>query len=410
MSLVSKTSSIKYGESSIITVYDLSNVLVQPMDSVSNIEVTAGSVIITVIPQISTIYYISGYNAFQQQINLNETIYVNITIMYENHEISTDFNTIVELNVFGSSSYKWFPETYLNQTTGNSVLCTPSKNIRYSVMGTDPFNSVSRTYIDVKVNTNIIFTPSNNITIYDGNLLNLSGYYITQYNENPVRINIGNYKQYPDENIVLDSEQYLEQLNNSQNYTYQWLSNFYNGLPSNCCKYQYGEELVLHPYKTIEYTLTIINNSNREIISYDTVKINVVSKPSHIIDVDILPYSIYKLVINRNKTQLSKELLQNKQLSKKIIYFYYTILQTAYRMEWTNKNGIPFVVQWQTLYQITNKSNEMILSFEQQWKFFQYINNSRRSQKETSSNFAYLMNVINSIYLEHPQKVYLINM
>jgi hypothetical protein len=79
-------------------------------------------------------------------------------------------------------------------------------------------------------------------------------------------------------------------------------------------------------------------------------------------------------------------------------------------MEWTNKNGIPFVVQWQTVYQITNKSIEMILSFEQQWKFFQYINYSRRSVKETSSNFAYLMNVVNSIYLENPQKVYLINM
>jgi hypothetical protein len=91
MSLVSTTTSIKYGESSIITVYDLSNVSVQPMDSVSNIDVTSGSVIITVIPQISTIYYITGYNAFQQQINLNETIYVNVTMQYQNHEITTDF-------------------------------------------------------------------------------------------------------------------------------------------------------------------------------------------------------------------------------------------------------------------------------------------------------------------------------
>jgi hypothetical protein len=380
MSLVSSTTSIQYGETSVITVYDLSNVTIQPSDSVLSINVTLGSVIITVEPQLSTIYYITGYNAFQQIINLNETIYVNVTIEENNNQITTNFNTPIQLNAFGSLSYKWYPPTYLNQTNGDSVICTPYKNITYSIIGKDSFNSVSRTYIKVIVNSNIIFSPSNNIEIYDGNLLNLSATYNTK-------------NTIPENNL-----------------TYQWLSNFYNGLPPSCCTFLYGESIKLNPYRTIEYTLTIFNKTNNQVLSSDIVKINVKSKPSNIIDIDILPYSIYQFVLNRNKLELTKALIKNRSLSKKIIFFYYTILQTSYRMEWTNKNGISYVIPWITFYQINNESNEMILSFEQQWKFFQYINKSKRSREKISSNFAYLLDIINSIYLEHPTNIQIINL
>ena len=72
-------------------------------------------------------------------------------------------------------------------------------------------------------------------------------------------------------------------------------------------------------------------------------------------------------------------------------------------MEWTDKNGIQFKVNWTTLYQITNESIEMILSFEQQWRFFQYIQYNRN--RNTQSNFFYLLNVINQVYLERVKKI-----
>jgi hypothetical protein len=77
-------------------------------------------------------------------------------------------------------------------------------------------------------------------------------------------------------------------------------------------------------------------------------------------------------------------------------------------MEWTNKNGISFKVNWYTLYQNLNESNEMILSFYQQWNFFKYINMNQTKNNNTKSNFAFLLNCVNEIYLEHPQKIYYI--
>ena len=88
-------------------------------------------------------------------------------------------------------------------------------------------------------------------------------------------------------------------------------------------------------------------------------------------------------------------------MNKIIKDFYYTTLQTAYRMEYTVKNGISYKVNWLTLYQVMNESNGMILSFEQQWRFFQYVNQNQ------NGNFKYLLNIINEIYLEKPQKIYI---
>ena len=173
-------------------------------------------------------------------------------------------------------------------------------------------------------------------------------------------------------------------------------------MPNNCIDYKNGSQITLHPYNSIEYKVTAINNNNN-ILTEGYINIIVIPKPSNIIDIGIIPYSLYDMVINRNKSLLQEELIKNKKLSEKIINFYYTTLQTAYRMEWTNKNGISCKINWVTYYQIENKSNEMILSFEQQWRFFQYINYLNRSN--IGSNFGYLLNIVNSIYLENGQKI-----
>lgn len=365
MSILVTNTSILYGNSTTIIIRDLNNVSITPNNSVDKIEIIGNETIITVTPNISTLYYIIGFNSFGKKINLSQTVYVNITTI--NNTLSTEFNSSVILNVIGCSSYTWYPSLYLNQTTGSSVICTPQKDIKYTIQGLDPFNTISITYITVTVESNLIFNPPDPV-VYDGNLLNLDVTYF-------------------DSSI--------------KNITYTWESNLFKGFPSNCIDLKYGSSLKLNPYNNIEYKVTAYNQNNILTVGY--ISITVIPKTAQIIDIGIIPFSIYNYVINRNKKKLEEELIRNKNLSKKIIVFYYTTLQTAYRMEWTNKNGINCKINWITYYQIQNETNEMILSFEQQWRFFQYINILNR--RNISSNFGYLLNIVNSLYLEEVQKI-----
>jgi len=369
MSIYIDQTSIFYGSSTTITVDGLSNVSITPTNFVLNTELTLTGIIATVKPTISTIFYIQGYNNLNQIEKYNETIYVKVTPI--NTNITIQYNTSTELIVNGSSSYEWYPSLYLNQNYGSNVICTPLENILYTILGIDQFNTITRTYIYITIESNLIFTPEN-ITIYDGNLLNLS----VKYN--------------------LNSEPTL----------YTWKSNLFITLPQNCVNLLYGDSIKIHPYNTIEYKVNAYQNN--QLITSGNIKINVIPKPSNIIDIDILPYQLYKYIINRNRKVLKEELLKNPKLSKKIINFYYTTLQTAYRMEFTNKNGIQFKVPWLTYYQVINESNGMILSFEQQWRFFQYINfYQRKNDNITLSNFTFLLNNVNALFLEKPQNIYI---
>jgi len=369
MSIYIDPTSIFYGSSTTLTVDGLNNISITPSNFVLNTEITLTGIIATLIPTISTIFYIEGYNNLNQLEKYNETVYVKVTAV--NNYITVLYNTPIELIVNGSSSYQWYPSLFLNQDYGSTVICTPLENITYTIIATDPFNTVTRTYIFITVNSNLTFTP-NNPTVYDGNLLNLS-----------VNYNL-----------------------NFEHTDYTWKSNLFLSFPPNCINLLYGDKIRLHPYNTIEYKVDAYQNN--KLVTSGNIKINVIQKPSNIIDVDILPYQLYGYIINRNRKKLKEELLKNIQLSKKIIKFYYTTLQTAYRMEFTNKNGIEFKVPWLTYYQITNESNGMILSFEQQWRFFQYINfYQRKNNNITLSNFTFLLNIVNELYLEKPLKIYI---
>jgi hypothetical protein len=369
MSVYVDKTAISYGGSTTITVDDLNNISITPSNFVLNTEITLTGIIATVSPIVSTIFYIEGYNNLNEIQKYNETVYVKVTAV--NNYITVPYNTSTELIVNGCSTYQWYPSLYLNQNYGSKVICTPLENNVYTILGTDPFNTITRTYINITVQSNLIFTPENP-TIYDGNLLNLS-----------VNYNL-----------------------NSEQTAYTWKSNLFLSFPPNCVNLLYGETIKLHPYNTIEYKVNAYQNN--KLVTSGNIKINVISKPSNIIDVDILPYQLYEYIINRNNIKLKEELLKNPQLSKKIIKFYYNTLQTAYRMEFTNKNGIEFKVPWLTYYQITNESNAMIISFEQQWRFFQYINfYQRKNDNVTLSNFTFLLNNVNALFLEKPQKIYI---
>lgn len=366
MSINVLNSNILYGETTIITITDLTNITITPISSVENITNNNNVSTVIVKPLLSTLYIVTGYDLFNNLVRLNITVYVNITV--ENNNVITMYNKNIKLSAFGSSTYNWYPSTYLNRTDTETVICTPLKDITYTVLGTDPFLTISRTYIIVNVDTNLYFMPENP-SVYDGNLLKIDVNYKPAFNIN--------------------------------NITYTWESNLFNNMPANCTTLKYGSKITIRPYKTVEYTVNAYYNNI--LLSSGTINVNVVSKPMNIIDLDILPYKLYKLIINRNRKQLIKELTKNKVLSYKIIDFYYTTLQTAYRMEWTNKNGINFKVNWLTLYQIVNKSDAMIITFDQQWNFFQYINFNKREQ--TISNFTYLLNILNELYLEYVQRI-----
>jgi hypothetical protein len=427
MSITVSNTSINYEGTSSITVNDLLNVSITPNDYVINTEYNGTSTVIyTVKPIISTLYYIVGYNTLNNRINLNTTIYVNVTLL--NNIIEIPYNNSQKINVYGSISYSWSPSLYLNNNNSSSVICTPLENIIYTIIGKDSFNTISRTYLKIVVNNGLIFTPSNP-TVYDGNLLNLSVYFDGDNNISKSG-NIGyildNYNIYEEddtnnyiwtflngvatlsvtsnnEDNELNESNDIDSITNTSNITYIWKSKLFDTLPPNCIYYKHGNSIKLHPYNTQEYNVYVYKNNN--ILSSGNIKINVIEKPMNIIDIDIIPYILYQSVIIRDKKTLIKLLKENKQLTTKIIKFYYTTLQTAYRMEWTNKSGISFSVKWTTVYQIINQSNEMILNFNQQWNFFKYINYHQTRNNITKSNFAYLLNIINETYLEYPQKI-----
>lgn len=370
MSITATPSSIKVGEITTIVVSNLNNPTFLPNDSIINAEATENSTYTaTVNPIITTIYYVSGYTSIQSLIQLNVTVYVNVTP--ENAILTTNYNTSIQLNVTGCSSYFWYPDTFLNKTSGSSVICTPLENIIYTICGTDQFSTTSRTFMQVIVNSGLIFIPENP-TIYDGNLLNLNVKY---------------------------------GLDTNNNIQYTWRSDLFNDLKPYCVTYKYGNTIKLHPYQSVNYTVNAYKDGI--LITSGKIYVNVILKPPNIIDIDILPYKLANLILTRNTIELKKELIKDKILSKKIIDFYYTTLQTAYRMEWTNKNGIPFKINWTTIYQIVNDSNAMIINFDQQWNFFKYINSHQTKNGVTSSNFTFLLNNINEIYLEYAQKIYI---
>lgn len=374
MSILITNTSIQYGDKTTILINDLSNITITPENSVIDILPSGNNFIAIVNPKISTLYNIVGYDIFKNQYNLSGTVYVNVTV--DTDIVNVNYNSSLQLNAFGCESYTWYPSTYLDQTTGSSVIVTPLEDIIYTITGTDIFSTISQTKIKVIVNTNLVFVPSNP-TVYDGNLLNLS----VSYNQSNV---------------------------NQNDLIYSWKSKLFDGLPPNCIHYKYGKTITLHPYNNEEYTVTVSDNlSNNNTLTSGKIYITVVPKPSHVIDVDVLPYKLYTLILQRRKKELLRELAIDKILSRKIIFFYYNVLQTSYRMEWNDRNGIPYKINWTTLYQKINKSNEMKITFKQQWEFFQYINFNQRRGNYVKSNFAFLLNCVNQIYLEHPQKIYL---
>jgi hypothetical protein len=168
----------------------------------------------------------------------------------------------------------------------------------------------------------------------------------------------------------------------------------------------YGTSFRLIPYKTQTFIVNGVS-SNGMVSSFSQITIKAIEKPNYLLDNDLLPNEYYDIIINRNTKELRRKLTENKILSQKIIRFYYNQILNAYRFQWTNKNGTQYKMPWLTYIQVNNESNEVVISFKEQWKLFQYINTNLQRNGYTKSNFAYLINIVNSIYLETPQQIYI---
>ena len=168
----------------------------------------------------------------------------------------------------------------------------------------------------------------------------------------------------------------------------------------------YGISFRLIPYKTQTFIVNGVSSTGT-IVSNSQITIKAIEKPSYLLDNDLLPNEYYDIIINRNTKELRRNLIENKILSQKIIRFYYNQILNAYRFEWTNKNGTQYKMPWLTYIQVVNESNEVVISFKEQWKLFQYIHMNQQRNGYTKSNFAYLINIVNSIYLEKPQQIYI---
>ena len=376
MSIVIKNNPINYGNSTTISVYDLTDVTVTPINSIINSTYVNNVYIITVKPLISTQYVITGITFIYETINLYADVSVNV---YANFAVSNNiiyYDLPYVINAYGGSNkYTWYPSNYLNTTTGSSVITRPLNNITYTISAIDIFNITSTYNFSIIVSKTgyIVFDPPQ-LTVYEGNLAII--------NANSVFPNNNNY-----------SLQYI------------WRPTTSKYLPDCAANLQYGQTIKINPYNTITYDVTA---NNSILTSNGTYKINVLPKSMEMIDTEALPQKLYQLIISRNSKGLKEELLKDLPLSKRIIKFYYTTLQTAYRLEWTNKNGSGFTIKWITVYQINNETSSMILNFTQLWKLFQYINQNQTRAYVTKSNFAFLINNLNQLFLENPQIVYYI--
>jgi hypothetical protein len=377
---------INYNDTSTISLYNFKNfqVLSEPNDLSLNIKkINNNYTLITVKPKTTTRYIIYGLDYNNNIAEFDENIQVNIALNYNNVFyykqiiINVQYNSINTINLFGAYSYQITPNTFLTTSTQNALNDTitiqPLTSINYKIVGTDYFSNNSTIYISVIVQYDFIFSPAEP-TIYEGNKIEISA------------VQIGS---------------------KTSTLNYVWIPTTSKYLSPEQAGIKYGQNITLISYKSLEFIVDGFIND--ELVATNNIKINVIPKPSSVIDVDILPISLYTAIMSRNSKQLKELLIKDPILSKKIINFYYTTLQTAYRLEWTNKNGGNTLINWYSVYQQMNDTSPMILTFYQQWNFFQYIQLHQTRKNITPSNFAFLLNNVNQIYLEHPQQIYIIN-
>jgi hypothetical protein len=168
---------------------------------------------------------------------------------------------------------------------------------------------------------------------------------------------------------------------------YKWVAiNRSEYLPDSCYPEFTTDIMRFIPERDYEYEVTAYDGLGNESIGY--VKIQVIPKPIDVLQNDLIPMTLYEDVIHRRKNVVIEKLKRDTNLLSQLTQFYNIQLQTAYKLEFQAKEGRGYRVPWISKYQITNQTNHMLISFEQQYQLLRYLLNT------PNCNLNFLMNII----------------
>ena len=122
------------------------------------------------------------------------------------------------------------------------------------------------------------------------------------------------------------------------------------------------------------------------------------------IDISIIPSIFYNDVINRNKQNLINNIKLNPNLSLNVIKFYNNVLSICYKYISNAKYSSAFKVPWKN-----NLNENVVLSVPKQYFLYEYCIQSILPNGQILSNFAYLVNTINSYLVQLRAAMKMIN-
>jgi hypothetical protein len=247
-------------------------------------------------------------------------------------------------------SYEWFDDKGRSYPSTQSIIYTPDSDIGYVYISCKVTNSVGATQtrtVIIQILPNIIVSKKD-ITVY-----------------------------YTD-------EVYVKAIGGN---SYKWVAiNRSEYLPDSCYPTFDTDIMRFIPERDYEYQVTAYDGLGNESIGY--VKITVIPKPMEVLQNDLIPLSLYEDVIYRRKNIIIEKLKRDTNLLSQLTQFYNVQLQSAYKMEFQSKQGRGYRVPWISKYQITNQTNQMLISFEQQYQLLRYLLNA------PNCNLSFLINII----------------
>ena len=364
MSIDIKNNDISFGDKCEVDLWNLYNVVIKPnetdmeMYEYNNHEFY--KIKLVLYPKKTTKYIVEGINDKFEFISLDFIINVKMSLSTNELNLKKNDSGFIEINT--NDNLLYYPNKNIEKITKNLYKVNPLVNTKYTITNIDDFNQISTEELIVKVDNDIVFNPEEP-KVLSGNILTIDA--------------------------KLDYEE-------KSFYEFKWRSTHSIRLPEEFSGIKYGDSITIHPYFSIAYIVEAITKDNN-VLTSKRIDIKVIPKPVDILDNDIIPEILYTSVINRNSIKVKELLLENRGLLYKIINFYYRTITNAYRTEMTNKNGSQIKVPWIAKYNIDNEINDMIVTFEQQWGLYMYINRYKTNYMNLISNFGFLLKNVNEL-------------
>jgi hypothetical protein len=122
------------------------------------------------------------------------------------------------------------------------------------------------------------------------------------------------------------------------------------------------------------------------------------------IDNSVIPNVFYNDVINRNQQNIINNIKLNPNLSLNVIKFYNNVLGLSYKYISNSKYTSAYKVPWKN-----NLNENVVLSVPKQYFLYEYCVQSILPNGNILSNFAYLVNTINSYLVQLRAAMKMIN-